>query len=607
MNLPSRSLLAVFAVTAIVPPWQAVGSSVSQTYEIAFASFGPNNAEIFVADGNGENPKPFLPHSGFDGNASFSRDGNWIVFTSERYGSFDVYRARRDGSSLERLVSDPAYDDQAALSPDGRQLAFVSSRTGDADVWILDLEKGSLRNLTHHPAGDFRPAWSPDGKWIAFSTDRDSSKPIGRGGFSRWHSTELYVASADGSALRRVTYANKVVGSPSWAPDGHSLVCYEAEIEDVGKIVSVMPDRGSTQIVTFDLATGTRHALTEGPGEKLSPRWVAADRVGYQRGGPDGGLELLAAGQRNAAARGSFCCPDWAPEGGSVVYHRDVEPEWAPPFQRWWSKDEQFRLLRTGVFPTYDPLGERLICSDQLGAINSRDLLAFRRDGTGRTVIFSGTEAKSAIAAAYSPDGQQVAFAYGRFFQSLLGPAVADIAVIDRHGDNLKVLTSGNGNVGFPSWSPDGTQIVYRATSPEKRGLFILYLATGDTRPLTRESSHDNFPAWSPKGDRIAFTGYREGEYDIYTVRPDGTDAQRLTYLPGNDAHCAWSPDGEWIAFTSGRQGFKDEAALHPRNGQPYGEITVMRADGTDVRVLTDNPFEEGTVAWAPLNARRHH
>jgi TolB protein len=67
---------------------------------------------------------------------------------------------------------------------------------------------------------------------------------------------------------------------------------------------------------------------------------------------------------------------------------------------------------------------------------------------------------------------------------------------------------------------------------------------------------------------------------------------------PGNDAHASWSPDGEWIAFASGRRGFNDEAPLHPHNGQPYGEIYVMRADGSDVRMLTDSPFETATPTW---------
>ena len=151
-----------------------------------------------------------------------------------------------------------------------------------------------------------------------------------------------------------------------------------------------------------------------------------------------------------------------------------------------------------------------------------------------------------------------------------------------------------------PQISPDGSQIAYRAAGKDGQGLFVITLATGTIRALTADSSHDNFPAWSPKGDRIAFTRFTDSDYELYTIKPNGSDVRRLTNKRGNDAHCAWSPDGEWLAFSSARGGFKDEAALHPGNPQPYADIYVMRADGSDIRQLTDTPFEEGTVSWAP-------
>jgi Tol biopolymer transport system component len=282
-----------------------------------------------------------------------------------------------------------------------------------------------------------------------------------------------------------------------------------------------------------------------------------------------------------------------------MVFHRDVEHAW-PPFQHWHSKDPQFRLVRTGIFPAYAPSGDRLLSNDKPAARLSKDILTMKANGSEPSVFFPGGE-KSALGPVWSPAGDRVAFALGRFFQTLLGPAIADIAVVNRDGSGLKILTDGSANVGFPSWSPDGGQIVYRASGKDNMGLYVVTVATGAVRPVTPGSSHDNFPAWSPNGERIAFTRFFESDYELYTIKPDGSDARRLTNTPGNDAHCAWSGDGEWLAFTSARGGFKDEAALHPGNSQPYGDIYVMRANGSDVRQLTDTPFEEGTVTWAPV------
>jgi len=91
-----------------------------------------------------------------------------------------------------------------------------------------------------------------------------------------------------------------------------------------------------------------------------------------------------------------------------------------------------------------------------------------------------------------------------------------------------------------------------------------------------------------------------DGDYEIYTIKPDGTDLKRLTRSPGNNAHSAWSRDGKWIAFASGRSGFKDEGALYKANPQAYGEIYVMRPDGSEQHALTDDQFEEATPAFRP-------
>jgi Tol biopolymer transport system component len=157
-------------------------------------------------------------------------------------------------------------------------------------------------------------------------------------------------------------------------------------------------------------------------------------------------------------------------------------------------------------------------------------------------------------------------------------------------------------NNGFPSWSPDGKKLVY------KRGkqLVILTLESGKVFPLTDGAHYDNFPQWSPKGDRIMFTSDREGSFRLYTIQPDATGLKRISDGPGSDAHSIWSNDGEWIVFSSARKGYKDEVALYDGVPQPYGEIFAMRADGSDVRQLTDNKWEDASPGWFPEPASRH-
>jgi TolB protein len=114
-------------------------------------------------------------------------------------------------------------------------------------------------------------------------------------------------------------------------------------------------------------------------------------------------------------------------------------------------------------------------------------------------------------------------------------------------------------------------------------------------------NKYDNFPAWSPRGDLIAFIRKIDGNFEVFTIRPDGKDLRQLTNSPGNEAHLAWSPDGQRLAFASTRMGFKDEA-LYSGAPQPYGEIFVMRYDGTQLEQLTDNQWEDGGPSWQPRN-----
>jgi TolB protein len=568
-------------------------------YEIAFAKFAPMNTDIFIADADGNKAKPLLANPESDYNASFSPDGKWIYFTSERNGSADIYRVHVDGKKLEKLTNDIAFDDQAAVSPDGKSLAFVSSRSGQADVWILDLKSKKLRNLMNNLAGDFRPAWSPDGKWLAFSSDRDSTKPKARDGFSTLLSTEIYIIRADGSDLRRLTNSQTFAGSPVWSVDGKRLAFYEAAIDEVNKIVSVQRKvGGTTQISTIDVATGERRVETSSSGEKVSPRWLSENRIAYVSRLNNAGIEFT---NGAAGGRGEFNSPNWSADGKRMIFHRETNFIY-PPFRPHYSRDKHFRLIRTGIFPSFAPSGDKFISNDQTAGILHNSILLINADGSAQKILFGDAE-KNILAPVWSSSGNKIAFGFGQFFQMTNGAAIADIALVNSDGTNLKILTKSDGNNGFPSWSPDGKQIVYRAANKNLKGLFILDSETGATKILTKDS-RDNFPAWSPDGSRIAFTSLRDNDYNIFSIAPDGTDLQRLTNAPGNDAHCAWSPDGKGIAFAGARGGFKDESVLHPLNPQPYGEIYVMRSDGSDVRMLTDDQFEAATPTWIPLRRK---
>ena len=87
----------------------AVSPSAATQQTLLMNRLGPSQMVLYIANADGSGERPLFGTSGFDYNASFSSDGRWIAFTSERAGSgqADIHRVRPDGSGLERLTDDP--------------------------------------------------------------------------------------------------------------------------------------------------------------------------------------------------------------------------------------------------------------------------------------------------------------------------------------------------------------------------------------------------------------------------------------------------------------------------------------------------------------------
>jgi Tol biopolymer transport system component len=584
---------------------------------------GPSQMVLYVAGTDGSGERPLFGSSGFDYNASFSPDGKWIVFTSERAGSgqADIYRVHLDGSGLERLTDDPDLDDQAAMSPDSNSVAFVSTRESHtANVWILDLKTRKVRNLTGGqmlPAGSanlkgaFRPSWSPDGKWIAFTSDRHypfRPHKLPAPGWEHLQELSIYVMQADGSGLKRVTAAGVTTGSPRWSPDGRRLVFYELDTALTFAARIVAQPMVTSQIVSVDVATGARTSHTSGPGFKVSPQYLSATRIGYlMKAAPRGVPTGLAFTTGDVAAQGTFRNPSWSPDGTHVVYHRPdftARPQNQPLYS--WDADADYRY--TDVFPQFSKDGRLAISQLSNLATPQAAIAVMNADGSNRRVVFSD-KAAPAFVPTWSPDGQWIAFGVGGFFGAR-EDRPAKVMMVRADGSQPKDVTNGPLNSGFPTFSPDGRRIAYRVWGnydrPGDFGIRVMTLADGSVATLTTEL--DNFPAWSPKGDLISFTRRSHGEdydYDIYTMRPDGTNVKRLTDAAGNDSHQSWSPDGKYILWTSGRYGFKDEAALYDNAFQPFGQIFMMNADGSNQHVLTRSKWEDSMPAIVPPGVQR--
>ena len=141
-------------------------------------------------------------------------------------------------------------------------------------------------------------------------------------------------------------------------------------------------------------------------------------------------------------------------------------------------------------------------------------------------------------AAAWSPDGTQIAFLAGGM----------GVFVMNADGGAHRLLHAGDDRQ--PVWSPDGSRVAFVQAQQNGGSLVVVEVASGDPRVVASPAVQGAWPpSWSPDGTRIAFT---EGPSDLAVVGPDGSGHRVLVGGTGLEVGPAWSPDGTKIAFMHG-------------------------------------------------------
>lgn len=186
------------------------------------------------ADGTGELTR-LTDAPGYDAEATVCAKDGSIIFTSVRDGDIELYRMDKDGKNVKRLTFTPGYDGGAFFSRDCSKIVWRASRPRPGkeledfqgllkqglvrptklELFVANADGSEARQVTYLNAASFAPFFYPDGKRIIFSSN--AGDPKGR-------DFDLWAIDVDGTRLERITWTKGFDGFPMFSPDGKWLL-----------------------------------------------------------------------------------------------------------------------------------------------------------------------------------------------------------------------------------------------------------------------------------------------------------------------------------------------------------------------------------------------
>ncbi|KAK6939915.1 WD40-like beta propeller [Dillenia turbinata] len=551
----------------------------------------------------------------------------YLVYVSERNRSFNIYLDALyfDAPSLTRsrsalqipiriqlpLLNSGESVDQISMKDKptlvGHTLVYVSThenssvpRASWAAVYSTSIKTGETRRLTPYGVADFSPAVSPSGEWTAVASYGEK----GWDGEVEELSTDIYLfKTLDGSDRVRVVEHG---GWPTWADestlyfhrrgdDGWWSV-YKASLDESVVVIQRVTPPG-LHVFTPAASLGCKNLIA------VATRRPESEFRHIELYNVDSGefKELT----RLVSPKTHHFNPFISPDGIRIGYHKcrgdhnAYKTRTPLLLESIRSPTPEISLFRVdGSFPSFSPDGNRIAYVEFPG------VYVVNRDGSDRRKVFS----EEAFSTSWDWKRKGVVYtSVGPTFSSE-GTKVDVISInVDEDDLSYKKLTTGGENNAFPSPSPDGKWVVFRSGRSGHKNLYVMDAVQGEKGglyQLTEGPWTDTMCNWSPDGEWIAFASDREnpgsGSYEMFLIHPNGTGLRKLfqSGLAGRANHPWFSPDGKSIVFTTDYAGVSAEPISNPHHYQPYGEIFTIRLDGSGIRRLTHNSYEDGTPTW---------
>jgi Tol biopolymer transport system component len=453
----------------------------------------------------------------------------------------------------------------SAISPDGRSVAFVAGANGTSRLWIRMLDSVTAREL-QDTDGAKLPFWSPDSRSLGFFTSGDLRRIDVAGGAARlltrapdprggaWSANGTIVFSPAGfgplqsvsaSGGKPVPLTKLVEGEtshrwPQFLPDGRTMI-YLRQGRSNGLFVATLDRPDDAKRVVDAQSQAVYFAR---PGDRQGYLlWVVRDTVVAQAFDPastgiTGSLVSVPGTEDVSSFSGTGRTSVTVSSGGTLLYSTG-----GSRYQLAWFRPDGTALGSVG--PTEQYIGLRLSPDGGEAMVTIKDPAAsgdlWRVDlaNGARTRI---TSEGRGWYAAWSPDGQQIAFS---------ASGGIDPQVASARGAGQAQRPWASDMPVYPSdWSRDGQYLAYTESSTDTSNDIWLLPTTGERKPapLVRSPFTEFHGQFSPDGRWLAFTSNESGRDDVYVQSLFNADTRRLV-SSGGGGYPRWGPTGRNLLY----------------------------------------------------------